>query len=324
MRAIQIQKIGGPEVLSLKDMAMPSVGAADVLVQMEATGVNYLDIYQRSGTYPVPLPFIPGVEAVGVVREVGPCVESFRSGDRVAWILIPGAYAEYTVVPEHRLIPVPRGLPVNTATAILFQGVTAWLWTTAVYPIRAGHHVLVHAAGTGVGRLLVQMSRAHGAHVFGTASNDEKATAATTAGANATALTTSPNLVSVVKDWTHGDGVDVVFDGVGGPTWETSLSVVKMRGTLVSFGQSGGPLPCLEIPVLGNRGSLTLIRPIMAHYLLTVQDLRMAAAAVFDGVMANRWSPLIERAYPLDQASEAHRRLESGDARGKLLLVPSV
>lgn len=309
-------------MLTLEDVTVSSVGAADVLVQMEVAGVNYLDIYQRSGAYPVPLPFIPGVEAVGVVSEVGPRVASFHPGDRVAWIGIPGAYAEYAVVPEHRLISMPAGLSVGTATAILFQGITAWLWTTVVYPIRAGHHVLVHAAGTGVGRLLVQMSRARGAHVFGTASHDDKATAAMAAGADATALTTSPNLVSIVQEWTHGDGVDVVFDGVGGPTWDISLSVVKMRGTLVSFGQSGGPLSCLEIPALGTRGSLTLIRPIMAHYLLTVQDLRMAAAAVFEGVMTNRWSPLIDQAYPLDRAFEAHRRLESGEARGKLLLVP--
>ena len=322
MRSVRMKKFGAPDVLVVEETPMPKPGVDEVLVRMEAAGINYLDLYQRRGAYPVSLPFTPGQEAAGTVTEVGPGVRWVVPGDRVGWLLTPGAYAEYQVVPERWVVPVPPGLSMQVAAAILFQGITAWLWTRAVYPVRAGQHVLVHAAGTGVGRLLVQMSRAQGAHVFGTTDKAEKLAAATAAGAEATALTTSNNLFQVVRDWTGGLGVHVVYDGVGGPTWETSLSAVRIRGTVVSFGQAGGPVPNVDISILGQRGSLTLTRPVLADYLLTTEDRQAAARAVFDGVIANTWGPAIDKIYPLDEASDAHRRLESGDARGKILLVP--
>ncbi|MDA8198997.1 MAG: quinone oxidoreductase [Thermaerobacter sp.] len=321
MRSIRLHQFGAPDVLVAQETPMPKPAADEVLVRMEAAGINYLDVYQRSGAYPVSLPFTPGQEAAGTVTEVGSAVRLVAPGDRVAWLLVPGAYAEYSIVPEGRLVPVSPHLSMRVAAAILFQGVTAWEWTTAVYPIRAGQHVLVHAAGTGVGRLLVQMSRAQGAHVLGTADDARKLAAAEAAGAEVTALTQATNLSKAVREWTDGRGVDVVYDGVGGPTWDMSLSAVTLRGTVVSFGQAGGPLPNVDISTLGQRGSLTVIRPVLAHY-LDPEELRAAACAVFDGVMAGTWEPVVDKIYSLDRASDAHRRLESGDARGKLLLVP--
>jgi len=322
MKAIRVHEFGGPEKLRYEEVPTPTPGAEEALVRIEAIGLNYIDTYHRTGLYKMPLPFTPGVEAAGVVAAVGSTVRDLQVGDRVAYTGVPGAYAEYAVVPAVRLVKLPEGVDAKTAAAALLQGMTAHYLTHTTYPLKPGDTILVHAAAGGVGLLLVQMAKQLGARVFGTVSTEAKAQLAKEAGADAVILYTEQDFEAEVKRLTNGQGVNVVYDSVGKTTFEKSLNVLRPRGYLVLFGQSSGPVPPFDPIVLSNKGSLFLTRPTLAHYTLTREELLQRAGDVLGWVKSGRLKLRIEQTFPLAEAAEAHRRLEGRQTTGKVLLIP--
>lgn len=323
MQAIRVHETGGPEKLVADTLDMPTPGAGEVLVRVEAAGVNYIDTYHRTGLYPAPLPIRIGLEGAGVVEAVNSQVTDLAVGARVAWAQVPGSYATHVVAPADKLVPVPEGVSSRDAAAAMLQGMTAHYLTRDTYRLKPGDTCLVHAAAGGVGLLLCQMARAAGARVIGTVSTEEKAARARQAGADEVILYTRQDFVAEVARITGGAGVQVVYDSVARATFEGSLDCLARRGMLVLYGQSSGPIAAFDPLLLSRKGSLFLTRPSLFDYVVTRDDLRARAGDVLHGVAAGTLSITIDRALPLDQAAEAHRLLEGRQTTGKLLLIPS-
>lgn len=322
MKAIRVHEFGGIERLRFEDVPLPEPGPGEARVKLHASGVNYIDIYHRTGLYKSPLPFTPGMEGAGVVDALGADVSDLRVGERVAYAMSQGSYAEYAIVAAWKLVPLPEGLDFSTAAAAILQGMTAHYLTHSTYPLQPGETALIHAAAGGTGQLLVQMAKQRGARVIGTVSTEEKAALARAAGADEVILYTQTDFVQEVKRLTDGRGVEVVYDSVGQATFAKSLDCLKPRGYLVLFGQASGPVPPCDPSLLSAKGSLFLTRPTLAHYTATPQELRQRADDVFSWVMDGRLKLRIERAFPLAEAAEAHRQLEERSTSGKLLLIP--
>lgn len=321
MKAIRVHQTGGPEVLQFEEVATPSPGPGEVLVKIAAAGINFIDIYHRVGLYPLETPFTPGLEAAGIVEAVGEGVSEFKPGDRVAYCTQLGAYAEFALVPAEKLVPVPSGVDLPTAAAVMLQGMTAHYLALDTFPLKPGHTALVHAAAGGVGLLLVQIARRQGATVIGTVSTEEKAALARQAGADHVILYTQTDFETETKKLTNGRGVDVVYDSVGVATFEKSLNVLRPRGYMVLFGQSSGKVPPVDLQILNSKGSLYVTRPTLFHYVATRQDLLRRAEDLFGWITAGQLHVRIDRKLPLSQAAEAHRLLASRQTAGKLLLV---
>jgi NADPH2:quinone reductase len=322
MKAMRIASFGGPEVLRLEDVPISSPRSGQVLVKVEAAGLNYIDVYHRTGLYPNPLPFTPGLEGVGTVAALGPDVTGLRQGDRVAWASALGSYAEQVIAPAAQLVTVPAGIDPHSAAAVMLQGMTAHYLTESTYPLKAGDTCLVHAAAGGVGLLLVQMAKQRGARVFGTVSTDEKAALAREAGADEVILYTKQDFPAEVKRLTGGRGLQVVYDSVGQSTFEKSLDCLTLRGMLVLYGQSSGPVPAFSPGVLASKGSLFLTRPTLFHYVADRPSLEARASAVLGALASGRLKVRIGRTFPLAEAAEAHRTLEGRKTTGKVLLLP--
>ncbi|WP_105970562.1 quinone oxidoreductase family protein [Streptomyces geranii] len=321
MQSIRVTRPGGPSELRLEQTESPVPGPGQALVRNTAAGVNYIDVYYRDGTYPAELPFTPGQEAAGVVEAVGEGVSGFAPGARVAYASQLGAYAEYTVVPEAKLIPVPDGVDLTEAAAVTLQGLAAYYLTHETHPVAKGDTVVVLAAAGGLGRLLVQLAAARGATVVAVASTPEKQAVAREAGAHHTFGYDEFDVA--VRNVTDGQGAQVVYDSVGATTHLTSLRSLGRRGTLALCGLSSGPVPPLDIELLRGGGSLFLTRPTMKDYVYDARTLRAAGGAVFEYLAAGVLRPLIHAELPLADAAEAHRLLESRATTGKLLLTTS-
>jgi NADPH:quinone reductase len=320
MKAIRVSKTGGPEVLVGEDMETPAPGPGEVRVRLHYSGVNFIDTYQRSGLYAVPVPFTPGSEAAGEVDAIGAGVTEFQPGDRVAYASERGSYAEFAVVNASKLVPVPAEIPLETAAAVMLQGMTAHYLASDTFPLGPGHCALVHAAAGGVGLLLVQVARRRGARVIGTTSTREKAELARAAGAHEVVLYTEENFVERARASTGGRGVDVVYDAVGATTFHDSLRALRPRGMLVSFGQSSGPVPPLDPLLLSRLGSLFLTRPTLAHYTAERPELLRRASDVLAWVRDGTLEVHVDRVLPLAEAAAAHTLIESRATAGKLLL----
>ena len=322
MNAIRVREQGGPEVLVLEATEDPRPGPGEVLVGLHAVGVNMIDVQQRSGGYPVQLPFTPGTEGAGEVIELGEGVAGWTKGDRVAYAAVPGAYAELAAVPAERLVPVPPEISMELAAAALLQGMTAHYLIHSVVPIPDGGVVVVQAAAGGVGLLLTQMATARGLRVIGTTSSEDKATLVRGAGAIDVVVRERDDLGSVVAARTGGAGVPVVFDSVGRDTFEDSLRSLARRGCLVLFGQSSGAVPPLDLSRLQKAGSVFVTRPGLADYVATREELVRRADAVMTMIAEGSLDVRIHARFALARADEAHRALQSGSTSGKLLLVP--
>jgi NADPH:quinone reductase len=322
MQAIRIHTYGGPDVLRLEDVPLPEPGPNDVRVKLEAIGVNFVDMYNRSGQYPFSLPGTVGSEGAGVVDAIGSAVTDLRPGDRVASSAIPGAYAEYAVAPAAQLVSLPPAIDTRAAAAVMLQGITAHYLARSTYPLRPGEIALVHAAAGGVGALLVQIAKQQGARVIATVSSDEKAQVARAAGADEVIRYTQTDFAAEARRLTGGRGVDVVYDSVGKTTFEKSLDSLRPRGYLVLFGQSSGAVPPLDPQVLNAKGSLYLTRPTHAHYIADRAELLQRATDLFTWIEQRTLTVRIDSTFPLADAASAHRYLESRQARGKVLLIP--
>lgn len=323
MRAVVVEQTGGPEVLRVGDIEAPAPGTGEVLVDVAAAGVNFIDVYERTGGYPKELPFVVGSEGAGTVTAVGDGVTDVAVGDRVAWAMVPGTgYAEQAAVPAERVVRVPEGVDSETAAAVMLQGMTAHYLCESTYPARSGETALVHAAAGGVGLLLTQMLAAKGVRVIATTSTEEKAELARGAGAAEVVRYTEADVVGEVRRLTDGRGVDVVYDGVGRSTFDASIDCLRPRGMMVLFGASSGPVPPLDPQVLNRKGSLFLTRPTLGHYIATRDELLERAGSVLGQVAEGRLDVRIGGRYPLDQAGRAHEDLEGRRTTGKLLVVP--
>ncbi|TQN32423.1 NADPH2:quinone reductase [Haloactinospora alba] len=321
MRAIRIEEQGGPEVLRLADVADPQPGPGDVVVDVEARGVNFIDIYQRSGAYSMPLPFTPGVEGAGTVSEVGSEVTGISVGQRVAWAMLPGADAERAVVPADRTVPVPDGVSTEQAAAVLLQGLTAHYLTHSTHPVQPGDTVLVHAAAGGTGLLITQLAKLRGARVLGTVSTEAKAELARSAGADDIIRYTRDDVTESVRRLTDGAGVAAVYDGVGADTFDASLASLRPRGTLALFGQSSGPVPPVDPQRLNSAGSVFLTRPSLGHYVAGRDELLERAGDVLGRVAAGQLDVRVGERYPWTEVARAHEALAGRGTAGKLLLV---
>jgi NADPH2:quinone reductase len=323
MRAIVVNELGGPEVLTLEERPDPDPGPGDLLVDVAAGGVNFIDIYQRTGIYPMDLPYVVGSEGAGTVTAVGAEVSEFEVGDRVTWAMSNGTgYTDTAVVPAAKAVAVPEGLDLERAAAVMLQGMTAHFLTESTFPAQAGQTALVHAAAGGVGLLLCQMLRAKGVRVIGTTSTEEKAELARAAGADEIVFYKDVDVVKEVDRTTGGEGVHVVYDGVGQATFDAGLDVLRPRGTMVLFGAASGPVPPLDPQILNRKGSLFLTRPMLAHYLLDREELLWRANDVLGAVQSGALNVRIGGRYPLADAAQAHRDLQSGGTTGKLLIIP--
>jgi NADPH2:quinone reductase len=322
LRAVRVATHGGPDVLTVVELPTPKPGPGQVLVTVEAAGVNFIDIYQRTGLYSLSLPAILGQEAAGSVAGLGSDVKGWRVGDRVAFVGVQGAYADSVIAPADRLVPVPKGLSTRDAAASLLQGMTAHYLTTDTFPLDKGDTCLIHAAAGGVGLLLIQVAKFKGANVIGTVSTSEKAALAREAGADHVINYLEEDFEQVVKRITAGRGVQVVYDSVGQATFMKSLNALSPRGMLVTFGQSSGPVPPIDPLLLSQRGSLFLTRPTLAHYVSSREALLARAAQTLGWVAEGRMKVRIDADFPLNTVADAHRRLESRRSTGKLLLIP--
>ncbi len=321
MHAIRVENTGGPEVLRFVEVESGKPGPGQALVRLEAIGVNFIDVYHRTGLYPLPLPFTPGSEAAGIVEEIGSGVSDLKKGDRVAYAMVRGAYAEFAVVPAEKLVPVPKSIDVKTAAAVMLQGMTAHYLINSTYRLEKGNTALVHAAAGGVGGLLVQMAKQRGARVFGTAST-KKLDIVRGDGADAAIDYTTQDFEAEVMKLTGNAGVNVVYDSVGKTTFDKSLECVTLRGTLALFGQSSGPVPPFDPSRLAVKG-VYLTRPSLAHYTTTRDELLWRARDVFSMIEAGTLNVRIDSEFPLRDAAQAHQLLESRKTIGKVLLIPS-
>ena len=322
MKAVRVHKYGGPEVLTLEEIPVPEPKAGEARVKIEAIGVNYIDIYQRTGLYPLQTPFTLGTEGAGIVDAVGPNVTEVKKGERVGYASIPGSYAEYAIVPAARLVPIPPNIDARTAAALMLQGMTAHYLTHSTYPLKKGETALLHAAAGGVGLLLIQIAKQLGATVLGTVSTEAKAKLAKEMGADHLILYTQSDFLAEVKKLTDGRGVNVVYDSVGQTTFDKSLDCLRPRGYLVLFGQSSGPVPPFDPGKLAAKGSLFLTRPSLPHYTLERSELLQRANDVFNRTATGKLKVRIDKTFPLAEVAEAHRQLEGRKTTGKVILLP--
>lgn len=322
MKAIQIQATGGPEVLQLVELPIPEPGPGQVLIRVEAVGVNFIEIYFRKGVYKATMPLIPGSEAAGTVEKLGPGVTGFEEGDLVASVSVLGSYAEYALVPAAQLVKVPSRLTPEQAAAAMLQGMTAHYLAYSTYPLKAGETALVHAGAGGVGLLLTQMAARIGARVIATVSTKEKAELAREAGAKDAILYTEQDFEVEVKRITGGKGVDVVYDSVGKTTFDKSLNCLRPRGLLALFGASSGPVPAFDLIQLSSKGSLYITRPTLWHYIATHTELEWRAGKVLDWAATGEIKLRTEHMYPLAQAAQAQIDMEARKTTGKILLEP--
>ncbi len=321
-QGIRVHETGGPEVMRPESIELGDPGPGQVRVELRAAGVNFIDVYFRTGAYPRPLPFVPGLEGAGRVTAVGPDAGGLAVGDRVAWASVPGSYAEAVMAPAALVVPVPDGVDDETAAALMLQGMTAHYLVNGVRETRPGDTALVHAAAGGVGLLLIQLLAAAGARVMGTCSSAEKEALARKAGAEEVVRYDEEDFAERVRAWTGGLGVDVVYDSVGQSTFEGSLGSLRPRGLLCLYGQSSGPVPPFDLQRLNNQGSLFITRPSLAHYATARDELEERAGAVLGAVAAGALDVRIGGRFPLAEAAEAHRALEGRGTTGKLLLLP--
>ncbi len=324
MKAIRVHQFGGPEVLKFEELSIPQPGPGQALVKIEASGVNFIDVYHRTGLYSSPLPRLMGVEGAGVVEAVGADVAEVQVGDRVAYAFTgaPGAYAGHTLVPAVRLVTLPSAVDSRTAAAAMLQGMTAHYLVHSAYPLKKGDACVIHAAAGGVGLLLCQMAKQLGARVFATVSTEDKARLAQEAGADAGICYTEQDFEAEVKRLTDGQGVQVVYDSVAKDTFEKSLNCLAPRGYLVLYGQSSGPVPPFDLNHLSAKGSLFLTRPTLTHYTRTREELLERAHDVLKQISASTLKIRISATFPLAEAAEAHRQLEGRKTTGKVLLIP--
>jgi NADPH2:quinone reductase len=323
MKAIRVHACGGPEALRYDELPTPKPQAGEALVEIAAAGVNFIDVQHREGRYKGPaLPFTVGSEAAGTVTAIGPGVTEVAVGDRVAYAMVVGSYAEHAVVPAKRLVKVPAGIELQTAAAVMLQGLTAHYLTHSTYTIKPGDTALVHAAAGGAGQLVTQVARLRGATVYGTVGGEAKAAVARAAGAAATIDYRTQDFEAEIKKLTNGRGVDVVYDSVGKDTFDKSLNSLRPRGMLALFGFSSGPVAPFDPAVLGAKGSLFLTRPGLNQYIATRDELVARANDLFAWLAEGKLKVTIDRVWPLAEAAEAHRALEARRTAGKLLLVP--
>ena len=322
MKAIQVKQPGGPEAMELVELPVPEPKASEAVVKLAASGVNFIDVYFREGRYKSPLPFVIGQEGAGVITAVGSEVKSVKTGDRVAWTGLQGAYAEYAAVPADRLVPIPDGVSDQQAAAAMLQGMTAHYLSHDTYALKRGQTALVHAAAGGVGLLLVQMAKNIGARVIATVSTEEKAKLAREAGADDIILYTQADFEAETKRLTDGRGVEVVYDSVGKTTFEKGLNVLRPRGFMVLFGASSGAVPPFDLIALSQKGSLYVTRPTLYAYIATREELVARSSDVFGMMASGKLKLRIEHKYPLAEARQAHRDLEGRKTTGKLLLIP--
>ncbi|MCL4686523.1 quinone oxidoreductase [Myxococcota bacterium] len=321
-KAIAIERTGGPDVLRVVEHDPGAPGPGQVRLRVAAAGVNFIDIYFRTGAYPRPLPFVAGLEGAGVVEAVGPEVSTLAPGDRVAWASVPGSYAEVVVAAAAALVRLPDAVADELAAAAMLQGMTAHYLAHALRDPKPGDVALVHAASGGTGLLLVQMLRRAGVTVVATCSTEQKAALAAEAGAQRVALYSHEDFTAVARDATGGRGVDVVYDGVGRTTFDGSLASLRPRGLLALFGQASGPVPPLDLQRLNAGGSLVVTRPSLAHFVATREELERRAGAVLDAIAAGWLRVRIGARFPLREAAAAHRALEGRSTTGKVLLLP--
>jgi NADPH2:quinone reductase len=321
LHRIAVHETGGPEVLRLEEVALPDPGPGQVRVRVSACGVNFIDVYHRTGLYPRPLPFGAGIEGAGTVEAVGPEVTTLAEGDRVAWASAPDSYADAILAPAALLVRIPDGVEDRVAAAAILQGMTAHYLAHGTRETLPGDTALVHAAAGGTGRLLVQMLVRAGARVIGTCSTAEKERLVRAAGAEHVVRYTETDFAEEARRITDGRGVDVVYDSVGRSNFDGSLASLKTRGILVLFGQSSGPVPPFD-PARLTPGSLFVTRPSLAHYSADPEEREMRASAVYDAIRAGELEVRIGGEFPLADAAEAHRALESRKTTGKLLLIP--
>ena len=323
MKAIRVHSPGGPEVLRFEEVQDPTPGEGQTLVRIEAIGVNFIDVYHRTGLYKVPsLPFTLGQEAAGTVEAVGPGVSDLAPGDRVAYTGVMGSYAEKAVVPADRLVRLAERLSARDGAAAMLQGMTAHYLACSTFPLKPGDACLVHAAAGGVGLLLCQIAKMRGARVFGTTSTEDKAQLAREAGADEVILYTEKDFAAEVRRLTDGQGVQVVYDGVGRATFDKGLNALARRGMMALFGQASGPVPPFDPAILNAKGSLYLTRPSLFHYIATREELAARATDVLGWIRDGKLKLRVEHEFPLSEAAEAHRALEGRRTTGKVLLLP--
>lgn len=322
MKAIRVQHTGGPEVMELAEVPVPQPKPNGALVKVTVAGVNSIDVQFRDGMMKMPLPFVPGQEGAGVVTALGPQTKVVKVGDRVAWSGTLGSYAEYVAAEAEHLVPVPASVTDQQAAAVMMQGLTAHYLVNDAHKLKAGETALVHAAAGGVGLLLVQMAHAFGARVIGTVSSDEKVGLAREAGADEVIVFTQQDFEAEVKRLTDGKGVEVVYDGVGKATFEKNLNVMRLRGMLVLYGMSSGPVPPVDPAKLSEKGSLYMARTTLAHFTATREELLARTSALFSMIAGGKLKVPIAKTYPLPEAVQAHRDMEARTMAGKLLLVP--
>jgi NADPH:quinone reductase len=322
MRAIRVHQYGGPEAMRLEELPTPAPGPGQVLVRIEAAGVNFIDVYQRTGLYKGALPVPLGLEAAGTVEAVAPGVTEVKAGDRVAWTGAPGSYATHNLVPADRLVPLPAGADARTGAAAMLQGMTAHYLAHSTYPLKPGDTCLVHAAAGGVGLLLCQMAKRAGARVIGTVSTEDKARLAREAGADEVILYNRQDFEAEVKRITGGKGLQVVYDSVAKDTFDKGLNCLAPRGYMVLYGQSSGPIAPLDPQVLSAKGSLFLTRPSLNHHILTREELLKRAGDVLGWAQKGQLTLRIGATFPLADAAQAHRQLEGRTTTGKVLLIP--
>ena len=322
MKAIRVHAPGGPDALRYEDVPQPTPGAGQLVVKIEAAGVNFIDLYHRTGLYKAPLPLTLGQEAAGTVAATGPGVSDVKVGARVAYAAVQGAYAEYAVVPADRVVVLPDGVSSKQAAAVVLQGITAHYLASTTYALKPGDTCLVHAAAGGVGLLLCQIAKLRGARVIGTVSTPEKAALAREAGADEVIRYTEQDFEAEVKRLTDGAGLQVIYDSVGKTTFDKGLNCLARRGMMVLYGQSSGPVGPFDPQLLSQKGSLFLTRPTVGHYIATRDELLARAGEVLGWVKTGRLKVRIGHEFPLAQAAEAHRQLEGRNTTGKVLLVP--
>lgn len=322
MRAVRIHEVGGPDVLKVDDLEDAAPGAGQIRVRVEAAGVNFIDTYHRSGAYPLDLPAAVGVEGGGVVDAIGDGVSTVSPGDRVAYAMQPGAYAESQIVPAEGVVAVPAEIETQAAVAALLQGMTAHFLTHDTYPVQQGTRVLVHAAAGGVGHLLTQVCKLLGAQILATCGSREKADLVRGLGADEVVIYTEEDFTEAVERFTGGRGMDVVYDGVGKATFNDSLTCLRPRGMLVLDGQASGAVDPLDPQELNRLGSLFLTRPTLAHYIAERDELERRTRALFGWIRSGQLEVRIDRTFGLEEAPEAHRYLEARRTRGKVLLIP--
>ena len=321
-KAVRFHKTGGPEVLQLEDVALPEPGPGQVRVRHTAIGVNFIDTYQRSGLYPLPLPSSAGNEGAGAVEAVGAGVTQFKAGDRVAYTNQIGAYSEARLAPAERLVKIPEGISDEQAASMMLKGMTVWYLIHRTYAVKPGDTVLWHAAAGGVGLIACQWLKAIGANVIGTAGSDEKAAIAKSHGCDHVIVYTRENFTARVKELTGGKGVPVVYDSVGKTTWEGSLDCLRPLGMMVSFGNASGAVPPVNIGVLAQKGSLFLTRPTLITYIAARADLEAASSALFAVVKSGKVKIEISARYKLADAAQAHRDLEARKTTGSVVILP--